>query len=553
MTVDTSSVPSLPLRSLSDEPSGTVCPSESATCSTRSESPLTAATSTPAVLATTVYSAAAARRHLALLWCTHGQRRLSGRRRREHAGHQQHHDRRETADPMHRLLKNCRVRHSSSFCRHLGAATIPGSVRYPRAMVRRVAVLTLILTAELAGSASAQIASDIVVSGLRNPVAVVADPTDRCDRFSSSSRRADPRRAGRTAARRAVPRSAQRRSASGGERGLLGIALAPDFAESRRFFVNFTNRSGDTVVARFRAQRDDPLSRRPGVAIRSRLARRTPLHRPAVLESQRRASGVRARRLSLYRHGRWRQRRRSDEPCAEPAVAARQDAAASTSTCPTTTPRGYRVPDGQPVRRSTIRSRALHEIWAFGLRNPWRYSFDDWTRGGTAALVIGDVGQDAREEINFEPAGRGGRNYGWRLREGRQPYDARSARRVSAAREPIHDYGRDHRRVGHRRPGLSRRRPRSGLQRTLLLRRLRLGPCLLDRPASRPSRRGRRRTTSASTRQRLGGRARSAWSARLASITTASCWCSTTAAARSSGVVPDLTVVPAAATTARAR
>ena len=70
---------------------------------------------------------------------------------------------------------------------------------------------------------------------------------------------------------------------------------------------------------------------------------------------------------------------------------------------------------------------ALTEIWAVGLRNPWRYNFDDPTHGGTGALVIGDVGQDSREEVDWEPMGPGGRNYGWRLREGRQAYDARTA------------------------------------------------------------------------------------------------------------------------------
>ena len=80
--------------------------------------------------------------------------------------------------------------------------------------------------------------------------------------------------------------------------------------------------------------------------------------------------------------------------------------------------RGYRVPednpfvDGEPIR-------ALAEIWAFGLRNPWRYSFDDWTRGGTSALMIADVGQNAREEINFEP--RGARRTQLRVAHARRP------------------------------------------------------------------------------------------------------------------------------------
>jgi glucose/arabinose dehydrogenase len=104
-------------------------------------------------------------------------------------------------------------------------------------------------------------------------------------------------------------------------------------------------------------------------------------------------------------------------------------------------PRGYRVPVDNPfVDRLPV--AALPEIWAFGLRNPWRYSFDDWTRGGTGALVIADVGQNAREEVNWEPRGMGGRNYGWRLREGRVAYDARSGAAYLPLTEPIHDYPR---------------------------------------------------------------------------------------------------------------
>ena len=64
----------------------------------------------------------------------------------------------------------------------------------------------------------------------------------------------------------------------------------------------------------------------------------------------------------------------------------------------------------------------LPEIWDAGLRNPWRYSFDDPARGGTGALIITDVGQLSWEEFNYEPAGMGGRNYGWRNREGAHDY-----------------------------------------------------------------------------------------------------------------------------------
>jgi glucose/arabinose dehydrogenase len=76
----------------------------------------------------------------------------------------------------------------------------------------------------------------------------------------------------------------------------------------------------------------------------------------------------------------------------------------------------YSVPGNNPfVGRSDTRP----EIWAYGLRNPWRYSFDRLT----GDLYMGDVGQNAIEEIHFQPAGSpGGENYGWRFFEGTREY-----------------------------------------------------------------------------------------------------------------------------------
>jgi hypothetical protein len=80
---------------------------------------------------------------------------------------------------------------------------------------------------------------------------------------------------------------------------------------------------------------------------------------------------------------------------------------------PDSDPNGFAVPATNPFTAG-----AAPEIWDVGLRNPWRYSFDDPALGGTGALVIGDVGQDAWEEIDYEPRGTGAVNYGWRNREG---------------------------------------------------------------------------------------------------------------------------------------
>jgi glucose/arabinose dehydrogenase len=77
----------------------------------------------------------------------------------------------------------------------------------------------------------------------------------------------------------------------------------------------------------------------------------------------------------------------------------------------------YAIPESNPfVGDETVRD----EIWAYGLRNPWRFSLDR----ATGDHFIADVGQSAREEINFQPAGSsGGENYGWRLMEGSACYN----------------------------------------------------------------------------------------------------------------------------------
>jgi glucose/arabinose dehydrogenase len=100
---------------------------------------------------------------------------------------------------------------------------------------------------------------------------------------------------------------------------------------------------------------------------------------------------------------------------------------------------GYRIPPDNPFLGA---SSARDEIWAFGLRNPWRYNFDDLARGGTGALVIADVGQNQREEINYEPRRAGGRNYGWRNREGTRD-NVTSRPLFSAPTDPIFEYGRN--------------------------------------------------------------------------------------------------------------
>jgi glucose/arabinose dehydrogenase len=306
-------------------------------------------------------------------------------------------------------------------------------------MRRRTLVLVVLATVGLSPGVQAQLVSETIVTGLRTPVAVVADPTHPTTFFVVEQ--GGLVRAVRDGRLLDEPFLDLRASVStGGERGLLGMALAPDFAESRRFFVNFTNRNGDTVVARFRRGETTPLSADPA----SRFDLLWPsLDRTIDQPFSNHNGGHLAFGPDGYLYlglgdggSGGDPMNHAQNPRSLLGKMLRLDVAV-----PDDDPRGYRVPEDNPfVDANPV--VALHEIWSFGLRNPWRYSFDDWTRGGTAALLLGDVGQDAREEINFEPAGAAGRNYGWRLREGRQPFDARTNAAFLPLREPIFDYPR---------------------------------------------------------------------------------------------------------------
>ena len=106
-------------------------------------------------------------------------------------------------------------------------------------------------------------------------------------------------------------------------------------------------------------------------------------------------------------------------------------------------PVGYRVPPDNPfVNHGPVPARG--EIWAFGYRNPWRFSIDDLGDGRTGAMIVGDVGEITREEIDYEPYSQGGRNYGWPIREGSIPgVTPGAAPAYPPLMNPLVDYPRD--------------------------------------------------------------------------------------------------------------
>ena len=284
--------------------------------------------------------------------------------------------------------------------------------------------------------AHAQLRGETYASGFQSPVAFVQDPTDRTVQFVVEQRgRIRVVRSGAIAGNDFLNLSGV--VSCCGEQGLLGLAFAPDYASSGRFYVNFTNTSGDTVVARFNR------SASPTVADSS-------TRFDLQLEGTRRYvdqpfSNHNGGHLAFGPDGYLYiglgdggsgndPDHRAQNPNELLGKMLRIDV-----NVPTSDSFGYRIPPNNPFLGS---SSARDEIWAFGLRNPWRYSFDDIARGGTGALVIADVGQNQREEINYEPRGAGGRNYGWRNFEGTRE-NVTSRPLYSAPTGPIFDYGRN--------------------------------------------------------------------------------------------------------------
>ena len=229
---------------------------------------------------------------------------------------------------------------------------------------------------------------------------------------------------------------------TGGERGLLGLALAPDYGASRRFFVNFTNRDGHTVIARFTHLPGNPFVADPA----SRLDFQWPDGQRFIRQPFSNHNGgplVFGADGYLYVGlGDGGSSNDPDHLAQNPSSLLgkmlRLDVSVADSDAA-----GYRVPPDNPFASGRGPVVALGEIWAFGLRNPWRFSVDTPALGGTGALLIADVGQGAREEINYEPRARGGRNYGWRNFEGTRLNVDSLPPAYTPLTAPLFEYGHD--------------------------------------------------------------------------------------------------------------
>jgi glucose/arabinose dehydrogenase len=193
---------------------------------------------------------------------------------------------------------------------------------------------------------------------------------------------------------------------SGGEQGLLSMAFAPDYASSGRFYVYFTDRSGDQRIVEYRrrsADRADPGSARVVLVMQDSESN----HNGGLLlfgPGGHLYVGTGDGGGGGDRHG---ARGNAQNLGSLLGKILRIDPLPSGG-------RAYTVPASNPFRG---RSGARPEIYSYGLRNPWRFSLDR----RTGDLSIGDVGQNEVEEIDFVRSGRG-KNFGWRPFEGRRRY-----------------------------------------------------------------------------------------------------------------------------------
>ncbi len=217
-------------------------------------------------------------------------------------------------------------------------------------------------------------------------------------------------RAARCASSRTARRSARRSSTcsdkitTGSEQGLLSIAFAPDYAASGLFYVFYTDTDGDEAVVEYKRSSEDVAD--PGSARRLlKVADPEPNHNGGLLlfgPDEQLYIGIGDGGGAGDQHG---ARGNGQNLGTLLGKILRIDPKASGS-------RPYTIPSDNPF---VNRSGAKGEIYSYGLRNPWRFSFDR----STGDLTIGDVGQNEIEEIDFVRAGKGrGANFGWRPFEG---------------------------------------------------------------------------------------------------------------------------------------
>ncbi len=218
---------------------------------------------------------------------------------------------------------------------------------------------------------------------------------------------------------------------SGGEQGLLGLAFHPSFRDNGRFFVHYSTtardglRGGDGVISEFSrsaaATSVDASTQRQVLSVAQPYSN----HNGGMLAFSPRDGFL---YIGLGDGGSGGDPQGNGQNLgAWLGKMLRIDVDARDQG-------EYGIPDG-----NVTDSGARPEIWSYGLRNPWRFSFDP----DNGDLYIADVGQNAVEEVDYEPRGAGGRNYGWNSMEGSRCYEPNSGCDQGGTTPPVLEYSHD--------------------------------------------------------------------------------------------------------------
>ncbi len=214
------------------------------------------------------------------------------------------------------------------------------------------------------------------------------------------------------------------KAGSGGEQGLLGLAFHPNYSNNGYFYVNYTNNSGNTVIARY------SVSGNPDVA--------DPGSELILMQVTQPFSNHNGGMLAFSPNDDYLYIGLGDGGSGfDPGNRAQdgQDVLGKIHRMNVGNGDIFSAPQDNPFAGNPA---ALDSIWALGLRNPWRFSFDRLN----GDLYIADVGQGAREEVNQQAgASGGGENYGWRCMEGLSCTGLSGCTCNSGALKlPVHDY-----------------------------------------------------------------------------------------------------------------
>jgi len=267
-----------------------------------------------------------------------------------------------------------------------------------RTNVLAIAVITAAIGLTGPNPAAAQVSLELVAGGL-------ASPTDITHAGDGSGRLFIALRDGRIVihdGQALLPDpflDIRNRLTAGGERGLLGLAFHPRYASNGFFYVNYTDLNSNTVIARFAVSADPDRS--------------DPSSETVILSVVQPFSNHNGGQLQFGPDGYLYIAMGDGGNSGDPQNNAQNPDSLLGKMLRIDIDGGspYTIPGTNPfVGIAGTRD----EIWALGLRNPWRFSFDRTT----GDLFIADVGQNAREEVNFQPAASaGGENYGWRRME----------------------------------------------------------------------------------------------------------------------------------------